>query len=122
MKILDESLLDFAHRHATDFLSTLPDRHVGARASREELLGALSVPLSEEGEDPKRVLESLASQAERGAVAMAGPRYFGFVIGGALPVTVAADWMNSGGCSRTSWRASSRTSPDRPSSARRPAT
>ena len=95
MKILDETLLDFAHRHATEFLSTLPDRYVGARASREELLGALRVPLSDEGEDPKAVLESLASQAERGAVAMAGPRYFGFVIGGALPVTVAADWMTS---------------------------
>jgi len=95
MKILDEILLDLAHRHAVDFLSTLPGRHVGARATRDELLGALRVPLSDGGEDPKAVLESLASQAERGAVAVAGPRYFGFVIGGAMPVTVAADWMTS---------------------------
>jgi glutamate/tyrosine decarboxylase-like PLP-dependent enzyme len=95
MKILDESLLDLAHRHAVDFLSALPERHVGARASRNELLAALSVPLTDEGEDPKAVLEALAGQAERGAIAVAGPRYFGFVIGGALPVTVAADWMVS---------------------------
>ena len=95
MKILDESLLDFAHRHAVDFLSALPERHVGSRASREELLAALGVPLSDEGEVPGAVLDSLAGQAERGAVAMAGPRYFGFVIGGAMPVTVAADWMTS---------------------------
>jgi len=95
MKILDESLLDFAHRHAVDFLSALPDRHVGARATRDELLGALRVPLSDGGEDPKAVLASLASQVERGVVGMAGPRYFGFVIGGAMPVTVAADWMTS---------------------------
>jgi len=95
MKILDESLLDFAHRHAVDFLSALPDRHVGARASRTELLAALGAPLSDGGEDPKAVLEALAAQAERGAIAVAGPRYFGFVIGGAMPVTVAADWMVS---------------------------
>src|SRR3954469_12331388 len=95
MKIHDESLLDFAHRHAVEFLSALPERHVGARATRDELLGALSVPLSEGGEEPQVVLESLVSQVERGAVASAGPRYFGFVIGGALPVTVAADWMTS---------------------------
>jgi glutamate/tyrosine decarboxylase-like PLP-dependent enzyme len=95
MKIHDERLLDFAHRHAVDFLSALPERHVGARATREELLGALAVPLSDEGEAPQAVLESLASQAERGTVGMAGPRYFGFVIGGSLPVTVAADWMTS---------------------------
>lgn len=95
MKILDESLLDLAHRHAVDFLSALPERHVGARASRTELLAALDTPLSDGGEDPKAVLEALAAQADRGTIAVAGPRYFGFVIGGALPVTVAADWMVS---------------------------
>ena len=93
MKILDESLLDLAHRHAVDYLSTLPDRHVGGRATRQELIDVLGVPLSSDGEAPASVLESLASQAERGTVAIAGPRYFGFVIGGSLPVSLAADWM-----------------------------
>src|ERR1044072_1986697 len=94
MKLHDESLLDVAHRHAVDFLTALPDRHVGARATRQELLSALNVPLSDGGDDPKAVLDSLASQAERGPVAPAGSRFFGFVIGGSLPVTVAAEWMN----------------------------
>jgi glutamate/tyrosine decarboxylase-like PLP-dependent enzyme len=95
MKIYDDRLLDFAHRHAVEFLSALPERHVGARATRDELLAALSLPLSEGGEEPQAVLEALASQAERGAVGSAGPRYFGFVIGGSLPVTVGADWMTT---------------------------
>ena len=37
----------------------------------------------------------MAREIERGVVATAGPRYFGYVIGGALPATVAADWLTT---------------------------
>ncbi|SRR5581483_2644155 len=95
MKLMDEGLLDIAHRHAASFLAGLPERYVGARATRQELLDGLAMPLSDDGDDPSAVLHALAAQAERGAVAMPGPRYFGFVIGGSLPVALAADWMTS---------------------------
>jgi glutamate/tyrosine decarboxylase-like PLP-dependent enzyme len=94
-QMIDEDLLQRAHDHALRFLGALPERHVGARASREELLGVLRAPLSEEGEEPKRVLDILAGAGDRGAVGSAGPRYFGFVIGGSLPVALAADWITS---------------------------
>jgi glutamate/tyrosine decarboxylase-like PLP-dependent enzyme len=94
-EILDEAVLDQAHRLAAEYLRTLPQRHVGARATREELLRGLAVPLSENGDEAARVIDALASQAERGAIGSAGPRYFGFVIGGSLPVTVAADWLTT---------------------------
>ena len=45
--------------------------------------------------DPFTVLEELVERADPGIVASAGPRYFGFVTGGAVPVTVAADWLAS---------------------------
>jgi glutamate/tyrosine decarboxylase-like PLP-dependent enzyme len=91
--IVDEALLDRVRDHAAAFLRSMPDRHVGARATRDELLSALRVPLSEGGESAADVLDVLAGQGERGAVACPGPRYFGFVIGGSLPVALAADWL-----------------------------
>src|SRR5687767_8751948 len=88
-------LLLRAQGHAAEYLDRLPDRPVAASASRGELLAALQVPLSPHGEDGVAVLDALAEQAERGTSACASPRYFGFVIGGSLPVALASDWLVS---------------------------
>ncbi|MDQ1323943.1 MAG: hypothetical protein QG587_1279, partial [Chloroflexota bacterium] len=80
---------------AAGFLATLDERPVRASATRAELLAGLGGPLPENGEDPATVLEHLAREAEPGVVGMAGPRYFGFVIGGSLPAALAADWLTS---------------------------
>ena len=78
-----DDLLSRAHAHALDYLHALPERRVGSTATRDELMAALRTPLSGPGEAPEAVLDLLASQAPRGAVACNSPRYFGFVIGGA---------------------------------------
>lgn len=90
-----DPLLARAHAHARDFLRALPERHVGARAGRDEMIAAFDAPLPEHGEDAGEVIDLLARQADRGASACAAPRYFGFVIGGSLPVALAADWLVS---------------------------
>jgi glutamate/tyrosine decarboxylase-like PLP-dependent enzyme len=56
-------------------------------------LARLDVPLPESPEDPAEVLARLDAIVGPATMAMAGPRFFGFVIGGALPVTVAANWL-----------------------------
>ncbi len=80
---------------AREFLDDLPSRPVHARADLEQLRSRLGRPLPVEGEDPRTVISELARDADPGVVASAGPRYFGFVVGGALPAAVAADWLTS---------------------------
>src|SRR6185312_9254394 len=87
--------LSAAAQHARDFLDGLDDRPVAARVDAEAVRDVLGGPLPEHGEDPAAVIDALAAGAEPGLVATAGPRHFGFVIGGALPAALAADWLVS---------------------------
>lgn len=84
-----------AHDLAVSYLNSLADRRIPPTASLDELRSAFRVPLNDKGEDASDVLRGLVSAADPGIMANAGGRFFGFVIGGALPVSVAADWMTS---------------------------
>jgi glutamate/tyrosine decarboxylase-like PLP-dependent enzyme len=80
---------------AGDFLETLDERPVFPTASVEELATALGGPLPEMPSDPLEVVERFARDADPGIVATAGGRYFGYVIGSALPASIAADWLTT---------------------------
>ncbi|MEY4634209.1 MAG: hypothetical protein RJA55_7 [Acidobacteriota bacterium] len=84
-----------AYEHATRYIGEVAQRHVGSRTERADLLKALGGPLPAGATDPVEVINHLAKAADPGIVATIGPRYFGFVTGGAVPVTVAADWLVS---------------------------
>ena len=91
----ERELLRRTADRAADFLGTLGERPVRESASVDELRSALGGPLPEGGSDPWEVVEALADAAEPGVVAIPGGRYFGFVIGGALPSSLAADWLTA---------------------------
>src|SRR5215218_2914657 len=80
---------------ANDFLDRLPNRPVGRPTDLDKLRAALGGPLPEEPQAPIAVIEGLARGAEAGLVGTAGPRYFGFVVGGSVPAALAADWLTS---------------------------
>src|SRR4051812_31554193 len=88
-------MLERALRHAEAYLASLPGRPVGLPVDPEALRAALGVELTDEGLAPEVVLDDLVAAADPGIVASAGPRYFGFVTGGALPAALAADWLTT---------------------------
>jgi glutamate/tyrosine decarboxylase-like PLP-dependent enzyme len=85
-------LLNDAAMRASRYLDALPERAVAPDPTAVERLGALDIPLPDEPTPDDAVLAELDSFSGA-TMAMAGPRFFGFVIGGALPATVAANWL-----------------------------
>jgi glutamate/tyrosine decarboxylase-like PLP-dependent enzyme len=89
-------LLHRAAEEAARYRAGLPDRPVGATAEPRAVRAAFGGPLPRAGIAPEKVLDELVRAAEGGLVASAGPRFFGFVVGGALPAATAADVLAAG--------------------------
>lgn len=85
-----------AARYAADFRAGLPDRPVTARLGVDALADSFGGALPSAGSSPHEALDSLVEAAEPGLMATVGPRYFGFVIGGALDVATAAEIVAAG--------------------------
>jgi glutamate/tyrosine decarboxylase-like PLP-dependent enzyme len=86
-----ELALSSALRHL-DSLHTAP---VSATASLEELRARLGTPLADDGLDAEQVVCDLVRDVEGGLIGSSGGRFFGWVIGGAVPSSLAADWLAS---------------------------
>ena len=90
-----EILLDRTRRHAVEFLNGLDYRPVHPTATLNELRCRLGAPLEDRGTDPAQVIDDLVIATSGGHLGSASGRSFAWVMGGALPSALAADWLVS---------------------------
>jgi glutamate/tyrosine decarboxylase-like PLP-dependent enzyme len=90
---MTRALLDDAARRASRYLDQLSSRPVAPTAEAREGLKSLDEQLSEAPQSPESVLQRLDELGSPATMAMAGGRFFGFVVGGSLPIAVAANWL-----------------------------
>jgi glutamate/tyrosine decarboxylase-like PLP-dependent enzyme len=88
-------ILDDAANRARRYLESLDDRAVAPDPAAIAALQRLDEPLPRSASSAKQVLALLDEVVSPATMAMAGPRFFGFVIGGALPITVASNWLTT---------------------------
>ena len=93
---VDEHLLTRAAEIATDYRASLATRPAAQPADIDALRAHLGGQLAESPMPPAAVIEQLVTGVEPGLIATAGPRFFGFVIGGSLPAATAADMLAVG--------------------------
>lgn len=87
--------LHAASEQALVFLAGLTERPIRAHQSAAQILAAIDRPVPEGPSDATTVIRELAAAAEPGITAMPSGRFFGWVIGGALPAALGADWLTS---------------------------
>ncbi|MEV7727385.1 aminotransferase class V-fold PLP-dependent enzyme [Streptomyces sp. NPDC087917] len=96
MTTADSAPLALAYQQATEYLAGLADRPVGATAGSEQLLKMFGGPLPAGPGEATETIELLGRAVAEGGIPTAnGPRYFGYVTGGTLPVAIATDWLVS---------------------------
>ena len=89
---MKELLAETAAR-AARYVTGVDSRSVVPSADAVAQLRALGGPLPEGPSDPAQLLALLDDVGSPATVATTGGRYFGFVIGGTLPASLAANWL-----------------------------
>ncbi|TRW17427.1 pyridoxal phosphate-dependent decarboxylase family protein [Glacieibacterium frigidum] len=77
------------------YIDGLDSAPVGATVDLATLRARLDTGLPATGVAPDRVIDELVAATEGGHNASTGGRFFAWVIGGALPAALAADWLTA---------------------------
>jgi glutamate/tyrosine decarboxylase-like PLP-dependent enzyme len=88
-----QNLLNLTAETAARYLKDLESRAVAPSPEALSRLSELDEPLPDLPMDAASVLQMLDRIGSPATMGMAGPRYFGFVIGGSLPAALAANWL-----------------------------
>ncbi|MFT5923580.1 MAG: glutamate/tyrosine decarboxylase-like PLP-dependent enzyme [Paraglaciecola sp.] len=89
-----KNLLKQAQQAAFDYIDSQSIQRIFPSETSLEKLAIFNEPLPEATSDPTLLLELLNTVGSVNTVAQTGGRYFGFVNGNALPVTLATKWLS----------------------------
>jgi len=95
MTIDPGTLLSQAMSHALAYRRTLAEDQWPPSVDYHTMLERFAEAMPEQGTAADEVIEAMATKAMPGLMPMAGPRFFGWVIGGSHLAGVAADWLVS---------------------------
>lgn len=90
----EKNLFEQAKSYAYDYMDSVYDKRVYPEPKAIEGLAAFNEPMPKLPSDPSNVLKLLHEYGSPATVAQTAGRYFGFVCGSAIPVSVAAKWLS----------------------------
>ncbi len=88
-----KKILEDAARRSISYRTAIDSRSVAPDAQAIADLQSFKESLPENGTSAHETIAKLDELGSPAAIAMTGPRYFGFVIGGSMPVSLAANWL-----------------------------
>lgn len=80
---------------AAQYIESFDHHKVSEEPDPDKLRAKLHKNLTDHGLPPLQVINELAEDAREGLLNSGGGRFFGWVIGGGIPVSIAADWLTS---------------------------
>jgi glutamate/tyrosine decarboxylase-like PLP-dependent enzyme len=94
-KYSEDDVFEVAYKASRAYQAALDDRDVMPSAEAIRALRALHEDMPQDGTDDVAVINELHKVGSQATVATTGGRFFGFVVGGALPIAVASSWLAS---------------------------
>lgn len=93
VELKDKTVFQRALAHALSYMDATNNRRIYPTQEDLTVARSLMEPMPDQGSDANTVIDMLQSRAERGCINTISGRYFGFVTGGVLPVSLAARWL-----------------------------
>jgi glutamate/tyrosine decarboxylase-like PLP-dependent enzyme len=84
-----------AFEYATEFLAQANNAPIQVSDAARQNLSHLDLEMADQGVASEEVISELHHWVSPATMKMGSPRFFGFVIGGAYPVSVASNWLGT---------------------------